>query len=299
MSPHKRRTIALPIAMVLGALFYKFFDSISYLIPYLIFAMLFVTFCRVSAKEVRFTPLHWMLITIQLVGGVAIYFLLCKISGVVAQGAMICAFAPTAMAATAIGGMLGANVATMASFCLMSNMGVAIAAPLLFSAIGANPEISFIHSFVMVLAKVVPLLILPFILSLVLEKVSKRWHKAISDHQGVSFWLWAVSLTIVVGRTVQFLVIQPSENYTIEFVLAGVALVLCLIQFAVGRRIGRKYGDRVAGGQSLGQKNTVLAIWMAQTWLDPLSSIAPAAYVIWQNIVNSWQLWRYKEETED
>ena len=33
---------------------------------------------------------------------------------------------------------------------------------------------------------------------------------------------------------------------------------------------------------------------MAQTWLDPLASVAPAAYVVWQNIVNSIQLWRYK-----
>ena len=81
--------------------------------------------------------------------------------------------------------------------------------------------------------------------------------------------------------------------------LAGIALVICLLQFTLGRYIGRRFGDTVAGGQLIGQKNTVLAIWMAQTWLDPLSSVAPAAYVIWQNIVNSWQLWRYKGEVEN
>ncbi len=46
------------------------------------------------------------------------------------------------------------------------------------------------------------------------------------------------------------------------------------------------------GGQSLGQKNTVLAVWMAQSFLDPISSIAPTAYIVWQNFVNSWQIWR-------
>jgi len=39
-----------------------------------------------------------------------------------------------------------------------------------------------------------------------------------------------------------------------------------------------------------------LAIWMAQTYLAPLSSIAPAAYVLWQNLINSWQLWRAKNK---
>jgi BASS family bile acid:Na+ symporter len=51
----------------------------------------------------------------------------------------------------------------------------------------------------------------------------------------------------------------------------------------------------VAGGQGLGQKNTVLAIWMAQTFLNPISSIAPGAYVLWQNMFNSWQVWRARK----
>ena len=43
---------------------------------------------------------------------------------------------------------------------------------------------------------------------------------------------------------------------------------------------------------ALGQKNTVLAIWMAYTYLNPASAIAPGSYVVWQNIINSWQLWK-------
>ena len=73
--------------------------------------------------------------------------------------------------------------------------------------------------------------------------------------------------------------------------LALLALVACAVQFAVGRRIGRACGDRIAGAQGLGQKNTVLAIWMALTYLNPLTSVAPAAYVIWQNTFNSAQLY--------
>ena len=63
------------------------------------------------------------------------------------------------------------------------------------------------------------------------------------------------------------------------------------LQFITGRRIGRRFRDKVAGAQGLGQKNTILAIWMAQTYLNPISSVAPAFYVVWQNIVNSYQLW--------
>jgi len=45
----------------------------------------------------------------------------------------------------------------------------------------------------------------------------------------------------------------------------------------------------------LGQKNTILAIWMAHTYLNPLSSVAPGSYVLWQNIINSCQLWKKRK----
>lgn len=147
--------------------------------------------------------------------------------------------------------MLGADVATMASFCLMSNMGVAVAAPVLFAAIGANPELSFLQSVGIILWKVVPLLILPFVCAVLLERFAPRWHKAVRDRQIISFWIWAASLTVVLGRTVEFLLAQPKENYTVEVLLAAVALVICLLQFTLGRYIGRRFGDTVAGGQSI------------------------------------------------
>ncbi len=70
------------------------------------------------------------------------------------------------------------------------------------------------------------------------------------------------------------------------------ALLLCILQFAVGKYIGKRHGDIVAGGQAIGQKNTVLAIWMAQTFLSPMSSLVPAMYIIWQNLYNSYQIWQ-------
>ena len=51
------------------------------------------------------------------------------------------------------------------------------------------------------------------------------------------------------------------------------------------------YGDPISGAQGLGQKNTVLAIWLSLTYLNPISSVGPAAYIAWQNTINSIQLY--------
>ena len=39
-------------------------------------------------------------------------------------------------------------------------------------------------------------------------------------------------------------------------------------------------------------------LWMAQSFLNPLSSIAPTAYIVWQNFVNSYQIYRKDRERE-
>lgn len=72
--------------------------------------------------------------------------------------------------------------------------------------------------------------------------------------------------------------------------------IICCAQFYYGRKIGGINGDKVVGGQGLGQKNTILAVWMTITYLNPLASIGPAAYVFWQNTINSWQLYRRQRE---
>jgi len=68
-------------------------------------------------------------------------------------------------------------------------------------------------------------------------------------------------------------------------------LFITLIQFSIGKWVGGFYGERVSAGQALGQKNTIVGIWLTVTFLNPVAAVAPGAYVLWQNLVNSWQIW--------
>lgn len=290
--PKQIKTLMLPLAMAAGLIFSPFFAGLNFLTTYLIFVMLFITFCGITPKEMNFSPMHWLLLGFQIAVGCGAYFAVRGLDPVLAQGIMICILTPTAVSAVVVAGMLGANVATMTTFSIMSNISVAIVAPLIFPLAGAQAGLPFAESFLTILRKVVPILVVPFAAAFVLRAVAPRIHTAIGRVQSLSFYLWSLALMIVTGRTVEFIRAQDASHYKIEIALAAAALVVCIVQFALGRKIGRRYGDAVAGGQSLGQKNTILAIWMSQTYLDPIASIAPASYVIWQNIVNSWQLWR-------
>lgn len=281
----------LPLAMLTGALAYQVVGHLTFLTPYLIFTMLLLTFCKLSPREMRLHPLHKWLLLIQLVGCVVVYGLVYLYDPVVAQGALICVLAPTATSAAVITGMLGGSVAFLTNYVLLCNIGVAIMAPVLFSFMGSQSEMPFFESFLFICRQVGPLLILPLVFAWSLRAFLPKLHARILSVHKLSFYLWAVALTIVTGSTVRFLVEQQDPDYTVEIGLAVVSLVICVGQFLLGRRLGKRYGDPVSSGQGLGQKNTILAIWMAQVYLNPIASIAPAAYVLWQNSINSYQLW--------
>lgn len=246
----------------------------------------------------RITRLHVILLGIQILGSLALFGIIALFDPLLAQGTFICVMAPTATSAAVITGMLGGNIAVLATYTLLSNLTVATLSPLVFSLIGSQTALPFFESFGIVCRQMIPLLILPFVIAVLLKRFAPRIHRQLRERQQISFYLWAVALTIVMGNTVAFLMKQDASNYVNEIWMALLALAVCCAQFLAGRRIGRRYRNKIAGAQGLGQKNTILAIWMAQTYLTPIASVGPAAYVIWQNLINSYQLWakRHREQ---
>lgn len=283
----------MPVGIVLGIFLHDAISVVAWAVPYLIFTMLFITFCRVRPSEIRITPVIWRMLAVQILGSVFVFLLLRPFSALVAQAAFICVLCPTATAAPVVTGMLGGNIARVASYSIICNTAVAVVAPFLFVLFGRDGAGSgFVADFAAIGVHVAPLIVLPLMSAMLLYLFGRPLHTRIAKAQGVSFYLWCVSLIIVVGRAVSFVLSEPSTAVPVMLVMAAVAALVCLAQFYVGRRIGRKSGDPVSTGQGLGQKNTVLAIWMSINFLDPLSSVGPAAYIVWQNSLNSYQLYR-------
>ncbi len=286
----------LPIAMVVGILFHRPLAILSPAIPYLLSAMLFITYCRVSWSDIRLSRFHYILLAIQYAGSTLVYLALRPINEILAQAAMICVLTGTATSAPVVTGLLGGSIPVTAAYTIISNLSVAFIGPLFLSLIGDSGEgVSFLTSFWHIFRSVMPILIAPFLLALLLYKLSPKVHRKIQSAQIISFYIWAAALTLVIGNITRFILLKADSNYNLLALIAATSLVICLLQFYFGRRIGRKFGRTVAGGQSLGQKNTVLAIWLTQTYLNPLATLGPGAYVLWQNLVNSWQIWRSKK----
>lgn len=285
----------LPIAMCIGAIGHNVLAQYSHITPWLILCMLFLTFSKLSIKELKPEPMHAWILLVQIVGGLFLYILLRPFHPIVAQGAMICVLMPTATAAPVITGKLGGNIASITTFTLISNMAVAIVAPICFPLIESGQHPNFITGCYIIIKKVFPLILGPCIVAQIIRQFIPKLHKQITHVYGAGFYIWAISLTIVTAQTVHTL-LTDTEHADIALYTSIAALITCLLQFHIGKRIGAKYNKRISGGQSLGQKNTILAIWMTHAYLNPVAAIAPGTYVLWQNMFNSWQLWRKRKQ---
>lgn len=289
-----KKSLVLPIALIGGAVFHQWMGYLTFLSPWLIFIMLFITYCKIRISDFRLGRFEWYLLGIQIALALASFFAFVWFDRILAEGIFICFFVPTATAAPVITAMLGGSITRVATYSLLCNLTVAIIGPLLLAWIGDAADMTFLQSFLLILKQVAPLLLAPLATALVLRYAFPKLHSVIVRQQKLSFYLWAVALFIIVGSCVSFAIKSwtPENNLTMVLLCLG-ALMACLIQFAVGRKYGRAFGDPVAGGQGLMQKNTVLAVWLALAYMNPIASIAPAAYIAWQNIVNSWQIMRH------
>lgn len=298
---HKLRSYVLPFAIVVGLVFHRYLVGLREVTPWLIFSILLLNDVAVDMKKLKVTMLHVWIMLFQIVVSLGSYFLFKAFgaSELVAQGVLVGVLCPVAAASVVIATMLGANRETVTTYTIVGNLMVAIVAPIYFSFIGILQELPFLDSVWLIFRRVAPIIALPFFLALFLQKFLPGVNAFLCRYKGLSFYLWAAALTITLGQTIDFLFLEGQKEVSNILIMSGASIIFCIIQFAFGKWLGAKYGDRIAGGQILGQKNSAMGIWLANTYLLPLASVFPALYSIWQNLFNSWQMWRKEHPKTD
>lgn len=307
------RDWSLPIAMTVGVAMYllyvniPLFDSthamaasiISFVQPGLIFAMLFVTFCKVRIKELKPAKWHLWLLAFQIISFILLSLTIALFQGmdvavrVLLESAMMCLMCPTATAAAVITARLGGNSASLISYTMQINIAVALVAPIFLAFSHPVEGMSLTSSFMLIMAKVFPLLLCPLLSAELLRRFLPAMHKLlVTKGRNVPFYLWLVALSLAIAMTSRAIA-HSNLSFAVMVGIALVSLLCCLLQFAFGRFVGARNGEVIAGGQSLGQKNTVFAIWFAYTFLTPVTAIAGGFYSLWHNLVNTWQLYRF------
>ena len=307
------RDWTLPISMLTGVIAYFSWvnipghevynalvnSAIAWIQPVLIFAMLFVSFCKVKIVDFTLKWWHLWLLIFQVglftILAVAAMQITNYDAEVVVQSAMLCMICPTATAAAVVTGRLGGNQATLVSYTIMINLAAAVAVPVVVPLVHTGEHMEFMPALWAILVKVFPLLICPLFLASIVRNLLPRFHALILRAKDLAFYLWAVSLALAIGVSVKSLV-HTTVSVWCQVGIAVASLVACLSQFAFGKYVGTKEGERISAGQACGQKNTVFAIWLGYTFMDPVTALAGGFYSIWHNVINSYQLYKKRKQ---
>lgn len=303
---------SLPMSLLIGVIGYLLFAYVPLLqpigevvgplleslIPVVLFVLLYVTFCKIQIKEMRPRAWHFWLQTIRVSLSAFFVWLITLTSDpnlrLVLEGMFVCVICPTAAAAPVVTEKLGGSIGSLTVYAIIANVVTSIIIPLFFPMVEKSSDISFATASMMVLRNVTTVLVIPLVLALVSRRVIPRVTDRIKEFRNLGFYLWCFNLTIITGITMRN-ILHASLSGTVLAILLILPLFIALLQFTIGKLVGRYYGDSISAGQALGQKNTVVGIWLTLTFLNPLAAVAPGAYVLWQNMVNASQLW-YKQK---
>lgn len=307
----------LPVAMGIGAVAYlvfgltpglepaaEFFGPIfETILPAFMFLVLFVTFCKVDFRKLR--PVAWhfwtglfQLIFIAALMGLMLGFSMTGESLVLLEAILMCVICPCATAAAVVTQKLGGSLEQMTTYTFLSNFLTALLVPVCFPMIEKGADITFWEAFLKILHEVFVVLIVPMLLAYVVKHHLHRFHAWVVSIRDLSYYLWACSLMIVTGTTVKNIV-NADTTIALLTAIALLGLVMCVVQFAVGRFIGHFFDHAQESGQAMGQKNTAFAIWLSSTYLNPLSSVGPGCYILWQNIINSIEIWQHRKKERE
>ena len=306
----------LPSAIVAGTVIYLIFywvpaldgvgDTLApvfdTILPLFMSLILFTTFLRVDFHKMR--PAMWHLwvsvFQVAIVAVIVAVIMGLKLKGndlVLMEGILTCVICPGASAAPVVTGKLGGNLETMTSYVFLSNIVTVFAVPVVFPLIDSDVTIDFWVAFWMILYKVFLVLVVPLIAAYFFKHYLPKATARMVAIRDLSFYMWGISLTIVTGCTVKN-IINSGAPLLFLAVIAVVSLIVCLVQFAAGRYIGRFHHTVIEAGQGLGQKNTAFAVWIAYAYLSPLSVAGPGCYILWQNAINSLEIWHHRKQQE-
>lgn len=296
-----------PMAQSVEPRFSRFAKDVQ---PVFMATMLFLQFNTISPHDLRFRKWHFIVLAFQVVTFVPLTWLVATMPAgdlrILAECAMLCLICPTAAAAGVITGKLGGSLSDTVSYVVLINIAVAVILPIAIPIVNPDTGASFIEGFTAICSRVFPLLVLPLLLAWLIRYTMKRLQRWLMRFTDWAFYFWGLALTFSIYLATRSLINSGISVWT-AMMIGVISLVCTIIQFAVGRLAGRKANgttdrkaikaDEITAGQALGQKNSGFLIWLGYSYMTPVTSVAGGLYSIWQNVINSLELYEQSHRT--
>ncbi len=284
------KVFSLLATMMVGALFPQF-HVFTFLVQYILMAMLFFAFLDIEFKPGMFQKsVLWILFANVAVAFIS-YKVLASFDMTLALTAFMTAIAPTATAAPVLMGFIEGKIEYVVTAVLLTNLSIAVIIPFVLPfLLGADVHISFMQ----VLQPVLITMFVPLILARLVARLPSGAQGFVRKGKSFSFPLWLLNLFIISANASSFLRTDRSDSAGTLVTIALVSLIICIVNFGVGALLGGRRNWQEAS-QSLGQKNLSFVIWVALTFINPLVAMGPTFYILYHHLYNSWSIYQFEK----
>ena len=288
------RTFALLGAFAAGCLFPQL-NVFKGMIRYGLVFMLFSVYLRIELSAHMFHRSQLLAIAFGILLACAAW------QGLTAAGfpelgrvAFFTAITPTATAAPVIVSLIGGNLTYTATLFLLSNLLVSLCLPVLVPLVTSDPSDGLARD---VLMRVMTVTLAPLAAALLVRWRAKSAARRLGERLSVfTFYAWVCIVVLIAAQARHFLDGQAHVPWGTLGAIAGLSLGICVINFVTGYFLGRPT-YALECSQGLGQKNNSYTVYLALTYADPITALGPTIYVLWHNIWNAWQLYRFDKRT--
>jgi BASS family bile acid:Na+ symporter len=288
------KVLGLLMMITLGILFPQFHSLASY-IQYLLMLMLFFAFQDINVRPQSFHKGVIGVVLANIAVAFAAYGILRPFDLNLALAAFITGIAPTAIAAPVIISFIQGDVEYVVGAVLMSNVVMSLVLPVTLPFIvGDVVQISVGQ----VLKPVLVTMFVPLLLAQLSKRFPRQAQSVIRRGKALSFPLWLLALFATSAKAADFLRSNLTMAAPTVLAIALLSLLICIVDFAIGAWLGGEQ-FRLEASQSLGQKNNSFVIWIALTFINPLVAMGPTFYILYHNLYNSWQIYRFEKRRSE
>ncbi|MDW7694777.1 hypothetical protein R9C00_08490 [Flammeovirgaceae bacterium SG7u.111] len=285
----RMKSILMVVAMVLGVLF-PIGSQLTFMVSYLVMIMLFLAFLDMQIHKKMLMRSHLWVLLANIGVAFLFYFIILPFHTELAVTAFITGIMPTAAAAPVITGYLKGRVEYVTISVIVTSIGVALIVPF---AIPSMVQTTAPISIEKVLFPVFLLVFTPLFLARFLRALPSKVIDTLRPFKKASFYCFLLNIYIATAKATDFVTNQPSGTLPLILGIALVTLLICILNFAFGSKLGEE-GFSLETSQALGRKNTMFSVWLALTFISPMAALGPMIYILWHNVYNSYQMYQLK-----
>lgn len=279
--------LAFPEAHILGKAPY-------HLVRWALIVMVFLAALQLQFRDMRFRKEHFKSLILNFAMAllpytfVRIFFPEEKL---LAEILFFTGITPTATAAPVVTGLLNARIGFALTGFVLSNVAIALSLFLLLPFVTGNYSFSFLLNVAWTLLLVVAF---PMGTAILARKCFPALPAFVKKRKLASLFLWSFCLFIMAATAGEYFRKQEKSALLMVLLAGGLTLVICFCNFFFGRIIARKKYARETS-QISGQKNTTFSMYLALAYASsPAAALGPIFYILWHNLWNAYQIWRYE-----